>query len=46
MICRDANGRTFNKCATRGIILGVPEETKDYVAYLKDDNKAIVTQHI
>jgi hypothetical protein len=38
MVYRDSNGRTFKKRATRGIILGVPEETKGYAVYLKDDN--------
>jgi hypothetical protein len=36
MVYRDSNGRTFKKCATRGIFLGTPEETKGWVVYLKD----------
>jgi hypothetical protein len=46
MVYRDSNGRTFNKRATRGIILDVPEETKGYVVYLKEDQKVVNTQHI
>ena len=43
-VYRDSNDRNFKKRATRGIILGVPVETKGYVVYLKDDNKVISTQ--
>jgi hypothetical protein len=46
MVYRDSNGRTFKKRATRGIILGVPEETKGYVVYLKEDQKVVNTQHV
>jgi hypothetical protein len=46
MVFRDSNGRTFKKRATRGIILGVPEETKGYVVYLKEDQKVVNTQHV
>jgi hypothetical protein len=46
MVYRDSNDRTFKKRATRGTILGVPEETKGYVVYLKVDNKVISTQHV
>jgi hypothetical protein len=41
MVYRDPNGRAFKKRATRGIILGIREETKGYTVYLKDDTKNI-----
>jgi hypothetical protein len=31
MVFRDSGGRTFKKRATRGIILGIFEETKGYI---------------
>jgi hypothetical protein len=46
MVYRDSNGRTFKKRATRGIILGIPEETKGYIVYLKEDQKVVNTQHV
>jgi hypothetical protein len=45
MVYRDSNGRTFKKRATRGIILGIPEETNGYIVYLKEDQKVVNTQH-
>ncbi len=46
MVFRDSKGRTFGKRAVRGVILGVPEETKGYVIFLPQDKKIIVTQHV
>jgi hypothetical protein len=46
MVFRDSKGRTFGKRAVRGVILGVPEETKGYVIFLPKNKKAIVTQHV
>jgi hypothetical protein len=46
LVFRESNGHIFSKRATRGIILGIPEETKDYVVYLKEDKKVINTQHV
>jgi hypothetical protein len=45
MVHRDSYRQAFKKRATRGIILGIPEETKGYVVYLKEDQKVINTQH-
>jgi hypothetical protein len=45
MVYRDSNGRTFKKHATRGIIHGIPEDTKGYIVYLKEDQKVVNTQH-
>jgi hypothetical protein len=46
MVFRDPNGKAFGKRAVRGVILGVPEETKGYVIYLPQDKKVVVTQHV
>jgi hypothetical protein len=46
MVFSETNGRTFNKRATRGMILGIPEETKGCVMYLKEGKKVIKTQHV
>jgi hypothetical protein len=45
MVFRDSIGRTFGR-TVRGVILGVPEETKEYVIFLPQDKKVIVTQHV
>jgi hypothetical protein len=46
MVFRDSKGRSFGKRAVRGVILGVPEETKGCVIFLPHNKKVIVTQHV
>ncbi len=41
MVYRDSNGRTFKKRAAREIILGVPEETKGCIVYLKEMTRSV-----
>jgi hypothetical protein len=46
MVYRESNDRSSKKRVTRGIIVGIPEETKGFVVYLMKAQKIDHTQHV